>query len=313
MESMLKGTSRLGVVVTILFMVLLVGCTASSQAPKPGDTATVAPSSVTSPTDVPTVGKSVPNVGVVGGAPAPATTIAPQQGVAVGAPAVAPSAVTIASQPAFVSPVSPPQPSMIHGIVVSGSGNVSARPDTAVASAGVQSRAATAQEAQAQNNQTMQAVINAVKALGIPDKDIVTNGVSVYPVYEQGQFISGYSASNGVTVTVEKIDQAGAVLDAATKAGANVESGLRFTIKDDTALRNQALTEAAADAKSKANALAGALGLQISSVESVSESSTSVPYITAPRALASAAGAPAVPVEPGQIDVTAQVTIVFGY
>jgi uncharacterized protein YggE len=84
-------------------------------------------------------------------------------------------------------------------------------------------------------------------------------------------------------------------------------------LKNDTQVRDQALQAAAADAKSKATALAGALGLQISSVQSVSEGVVATP-INVPRVAAAAQGAaPSVPVEPGEMTVTAQVTVVFGY
>jgi hypothetical protein len=203
-----------------------------------------------------------------------------------------------------------------HGIMVSGSGRVSLRPDQAVVTAGVQTRGRTAQEAQSENNKAMNAVIAAIKGLGIPDKDVQTNGVSLYPIFDQqGQTISGYTASNNVSVIVEKIDQAGPVLDAAVKAGANQATNVVFGLKDETAARNKALTLAAADAKSKAEALAGSLGLHISGVQSVSEGVTSRPIVqpAAGRAMAATDSAASVPVEPGEVDVTAQVTIVFNF
>src|SRR5579884_3782877 len=214
-----------------------------------------------------------------------------------------------------VSP--PPQPSpgaTSRGIAVSGTGRVEARPDEAIVQAGVSTRAQTAQDAQAQNNQQMQSVLNAIKALGIPDKDIQTTGVSLYPVITEGNTVNGYNATNNVRITVENIDQAGAVLDAAVKAGANTSSGISFGFKDETALRNKALAAAAADARSKADALAAALGLQISGVQSVTESQVSIPVpLAVPRASVSPAAAPSVPVEPGQQTVTAEITIVFSY
>ncbi|HUX88773.1 MAG TPA: SIMPL domain-containing protein [Chloroflexota bacterium] len=199
-----------------------------------------------------------------------------------------------------------------HGIVVTGNGTVSAPPDEAFVSAGVQTRATTAQDAQSQNNQTMQAVINAIKALGIPERDIQTSGISLYPIITQNQTVSGYNASNNVTVTVENINQAGAVLDAAVKAGANTATNVRFGFKDDTTLRNKALAVAATDARSKADALAKALGLTVTGIQSVSESATSVPFPLR-SAGASLAAPAAVPVEPGEMSVNAQVTIVFSF
>jgi uncharacterized protein YggE len=160
----------------------------------------------------------------------------------------------------------------------------------------------------------MQAVIAAIKGIGIPDKNIQTNGVSLYPIYDQGQTISGYNASNNVVVTVDDVNQVGAVLDAAVRAGANQATNVQFGFKDESALRNQALAAAAADARGKADALAGALGLQITGIESVAEGGVSTPILQQPRPLAVAAAAPAAaPIEPGELEVVAQVTVVFGY
>ncbi len=271
------------------------------------------------------VSEVTPAATPAGSAAAPAPGIAPARGpagpaVAGSAPAVAPGAPSgpgLAAQPSSavvsqVVPVPTPAAGFVRGIVVSGTGRVAVRPDQAVVTAGVQTRAATAQQAQDQNNRLMQAVIDAIKALKIPDRDVQTSGISLYPIMEQGQTVTGYSASNNVTVTVENVDQVGAVLDAAVRAGANQATGIRFGLKDATAARNKALAAAAADARSKADALATALGLQISGILSVSEQSTGGPIVVGPRP-AAAAAAESVPVEPGELDVTAEVTIVFGY
>ncbi|MGH2457494.1 MAG: SIMPL domain-containing protein [Chloroflexota bacterium] len=230
---------------------------------------------------------------------------------AVGVASAAPAGVSLAvpNEPATAAPAGAQ-----HGIQVTGNGEIQARPDQAIVDVGVQTRATTAQEAQANNNTTMQAVINAIKTMNVPDKDIRTSGVSLYPIIEQNNLVSGYNASNSVIVTVENIDQTGAVLDAAVKAGANTSTSVRFGFKNETTLRNQALAAAAADAKSKAQALASALGLQISGVESVTEGQVIIPRpFIAAAGVRSAAAAPSVPIEPGQQSVTAEVTVVFGY
>ncbi|HLZ07323.1 MAG TPA: SIMPL domain-containing protein [Chloroflexota bacterium] len=236
----------------------------------------------------------------------------------VGAPAVSglgraqPAAAPMSSVASFPQPIAPaPAADAVHGIVVSGSGRVNLRPDQATVTAGVQTQGRTAQEAQTENNQSMNAVVAAIKGLGIPDKDIQTVGVSLYPMFNQGQTVSGYTASNNVSVLVENVDQAGPVLDAVVKAGANESSNVQFGLKDETAARNQALALAATDARSKADALAGALGLKITGVQSVSESSGSNPIVVSPMAMTSAPSAPTIPIQPGELGVTAQVTIVF--
>ncbi len=273
---------------------------------------------------------STPVAGVTAPAIAPGAPLAPQKppvggGQTVGAPgnsaivAAAPaqgfagSTSAIAAQP--IPAVQTAQPSSVRGIVVSGTGQATARPDQATVSAGVQTRGRTAQEAQSANNQAMQAVIAAIKALGIPDNKIQTNGVSLYPNYDQGQSINGYNATNNVVVTVDNVDQVGSVLDAAVKAGANQATNVRFGFKDETTLRNKALASAAADARGKADALAAALGLKVSGIESVAEGNVSMPIVyNQPKPFAGAAASQAsAPIEPGELNVTAEVTIVFGY
>lgn len=243
---------------------------------------------------------------------------------AAGAPAVGPSgggtARNVSGGPAVVSANRAdllPQPVatavLARGITVTGTGQVTARPDEAIVTVGVQTRAPTARDAQEGNNRTMQAVLAAIKALGIPDQDIQTTGVFLYPVIEHGNTISGYNAANNVTVLVEKVDQAGAVLDAAVKAGANTAGNVRFAFKDETALRNRALAAAATDARSKADAIASAMGLKITGVESISEGSVVIPRPLAAPGMAAPAAAPSVPIEPGQQTITATVTAVFGF
>jgi len=259
--------------------------------------------------------------GVAGASTARGVPVAGGVVVQGGSAAAGPAAGVVTSAPAAISGraevVQPPPSSATgsaRGIEVTGLGQIEAQPDEAIVDAGVQTRAATAQDAQATNNKTMQAVLDAIKAVGIPAKDIQTTDVSLYPIIDQGDTVSGYNASNSVTVTVENVGQAGAVLDAAVKAGANTANGIRFTFKDQTTLRNKALAAAAADARSKADVLAAALGLQISGVQSVTEGQVNIPIpFAAPRALAGAAPSQAVPVEPGQQTVTAEVTVVFGY
>ena len=295
---------------TLLFGGALSGCSIGGAVAQPTNTPPAA-----NPQPAISQLATVPAGGVTAEAPA----AEPGRGVAVPesravppAPAmVAPAVGAVA--PSYVPPVTGSAPMVDKGIAVTGVGQVSARPDKAVVSAGVQTRALTAQEAQASASQTMQAVIDAIKALGIAERDIQTSGVSLYPVIEESNVVSGYTASNTVTVTVQDVSQAGAVLDAVVKAGANVAGGVTFGFQEEEGLRNQALAAAAVDARSKAEALAGALGLKISGVESVSEGAVDVPRpFYGPQPLA-AESAPAVPIEPGEQTVTAQVTVVFGY
>ena len=211
-----------------------------------------------------------------------------------------------------------PLPSGQSGIAVTGEGQVSAAPDQALVNLGVQTEAPSAQAAIQANSQAMAAVIAAVQGAGIPAANIRTVGVNVSPVMAPARpgegtppQTVGYRATNTINVTVDDVTRAGAVLDAGIGAGANVANGLRFGFKDDAALRRQALDLAARAARSDAEALAGALGVRISGVTSVEElgGGGGGPVPLAARAEASNA----VPVEPGQLTVTANVRIVFNF
>ena len=202
-------------------------------------------------------------------------------------------------------------PTTQRGIVVSGTGHVSAKPDRAMVSAGVQSRAATAREAHDATNRTMQAVIAAIKGMGIPDTAIRTSGIALYPTSDDKNAITGYAAMNTVTVTVDDVNQAGAVLDTAVGAGANTGGNVQFTLKDPTTLRNQALVAAIGDAKAKSAVVAEAIGIATPGILAVSEGGVSEPVLAAADGRGAAAGS-ATPIEPGEITVTAQVSVTFG-
>lgn len=197
------------------------------------------------------------------------------------------------------------------GIAVVGEGSVTVAPDMAIVSAGVQTRAQTAKDAQAQNSTAMSTVLAQIKALGIAEKDIQTSGISLYPVNDNNNQPSGYQAINTVTVRVQDVASAGAVLDAATGAGANTNVSIRFGLKDSSAAKSQALEAAAKDAQGKAAAIAKGIGVQLGAVESaVEESSSPVP---ASDVRLVAAAAPSVPVQPGELTVTAQVRVTYSY
>jgi uncharacterized protein YggE len=201
-------------------------------------------------------------------------------------------------------------------ITVMGEGSASGSPDVAYVTVGVQTQGPTATEATAENSRRMTAVLDALRALGVASQDLQTSGLSVTPQYSapNRQEIIGYQATNQVVVTVNVVDQAGPLLDAALAAGANRVGGLRFGIRDTGLLRQQALAEATRQARAKADALAAGLGLRVVGVSSVAEESAVAPL---PRPVAAAAPAegpapaPPPPVEAGELRVTARVRVAF--
>lgn len=198
-----------------------------------------------------------------------------------------------------------------HTITVSGQGAVQVTPDQAALTVGVQTRADTAQAASSDNATKMTAVINAIEALGIPAKNITTSQLSIYFDTEKSQYV----VSNNVTVTIDDISIVGKVLDAAVTAGANASYDLNFGLKDPTAANTQALKAAVANARQRADTIAGSLGVTISGVGSAQSTSYNVVpvYAAASKAAPAPAAAPPPPVSGGQLTVTADVTVVYTF
>jgi len=204
-------------------------------------------------------------------------------------------------------------------IVVTGSGDVAAAPDRAAVNLGAVSEAKQAMEAQKQINQIMQRVVKDIKALGIADEKIRTDRLSLYPVYSnpgrktdqepEAPRIVGYRAANTVRVQVDDLDRVGSVIDAGITAGANQLASLSFELRDDGKYRQQALKIAAQEARVKAEAIATAMSLQLGEVVEIREEGARMPY-PAERKYAAPASA-GTPIQPGQIEVSAGVSIRF--
>jgi uncharacterized protein YggE len=195
------------------------------------------------------------------------------------------------------------------GITVTGTGSVRAAPDRAEFSFGVETQGQTGDEALAKNNTVVQKVIDAIKAAGVAAGDIQTQQVSVYPRYSSdGQQIVGFTATNSVSVKIRDVSKAGAVVDAAVKAGANQVYGPTFSIGDQSALYRNALDDAYADARSKAEALADITGVSLGQVINVVEGGL-FPIPLAGGGAAEDAAAP--PIEPGLQEIQASLTVTF--
>jgi hypothetical protein len=153
-------------------------------------------------------------------------------------------------------------------IVVTADAIVTAKPDQAQIDIGVVTQSATAEAATAENAQRVDATIKSIRKVLGSGNEIKTIGYSVNPVYRYPKeggtpSITGYSVSNVVQVTTNDLAAVGHLIDAATASGANTIRQLRFSLKDDQAVRLRALAEAASKAKARAQAMAAALGLQI--------------------------------------------------
>jgi uncharacterized protein len=194
-----------------------------------------------------------------------------------------------------------------NGITVQGTGSVSAAPTVAQLWFGVESQGATAKAALAANGAEMRKVLAALRAAGVTD--LKTQSVNLNPRYTENSGVQGFTASNSVSATVTQLAKAGAVIDAAVAAGANQVSGPMLAHAQPAALYRQALRNAVEEARASAQALAAASGLTLGRITSVTESGAApTPLFAAARA-ADEAGS--TPIEPGQQEVTATVTVTF--
>ncbi len=202
----------------------------------------------------------------------------------------------------------------VNTVTASGAGTAQAVPDTAEMSFGVTTTSSNAKTALDDASKVAEQIASAVKKQGIADEDIQTQDVSVYPqtVDQDGkQVITGYQASLSVRVKVRDIAKLGEVISAANAAGANSISGPTFTIDDPAPARAEAIDEAVADARKSAEAMAEAAGKSVGEVLSMSSSDVGM-VAEAMYGQADMAGAARdVPIEPGQLDITANVVVVF--
>ena len=197
---------------------------------------------------------------------------------------------------------------------VSGDASTYVIPDTVSISIGVITRAPTAKEASDKNAVSMNAVMNALKNLGLQDRDIRTSFISIQPEYNYSRDggspdIVGYSASNNVQITTTMIDKISDILDKSVSAGANQVSGISFMVSEEKQkqIRDELLSNAVNDAKSKADNLAKSLDVRIVDVKTISISEGAQPF---PLTQAVAEKA-ATPIQPGESRVTLSVQVTY--
>jgi len=204
-------------------------------------------------------------------------------------------------------------------ITIQGTGKISAAPDVAVLSLGVTSDGMSVKDVQTQNTQKMNAIIAALKAMNIANKDIQTSNYSIYPKYDwtnNRQNLTGYTVSQNVTVKIRNLDSTGDVLAKAGELGMNQTGGVQFTIDEPQKLQADAREKAIQDAKQKAQQLADQLGLSVVKVVTFSENFGGSPIVS-PMVKAMDVGmaapsvAPSPDIQSGSLDVTSDVSVTF--
>ena len=219
--------------------------------------------------------------------------------------------VIVSASPATAQP----PPSVGPVIVTSGEGVVKQAPDRGWVTIAAESRARSAQEAQRLNTEAMSAVNDRLKAAGIAADAIQTTGYNLQPEFDYAngkQTLRGYVARNQVQVRVDALPKIGEVIAAAVATGATNVSGVRFDLKDRDTVERQALTLAVRDARRRADAAASGASVQIDRVIRIEEQRDTI-EIPRPMPMGMAmmrSEAPqAVPIEAGEIEVRARVTL----
>lgn len=226
--------------------------------------------------------------------------------------------VVMGAAPALAAPADAaadaPAPACQPGVIeVTGQGHARVAPDLAVLRLGVSTSADSAGAAMAANNAAQAAVIGAIRDAGVADGDIQTAGLSLSPQidYEArgAGRVTGYQASNLVSVRVADLTRLGAVVDGAVAAGATDIQGLEFSAENAQAAQDRARADAVAQATHRAGVLAQAAGLALGPVLAIRDGADQG---GAPGPMmAMEARAAAVPVEAGSVDLGAQVSMRF--
>ncbi len=201
-------------------------------------------------------------------------------------------------------------------VTVSATHTVYLVPDKAEVNLGVRTRNASVTQAQQQNSETVNAVIEAVKALGVDEKSIRTGNYSIYQDYNYNtNTVSAHVVSTSLTVKDLDIELAGEVLQKAVEAGANEANGIRFTCSGYDEAYDEALAGAVEDARAKAETLAEASGKTLGEVHSLTEGyqNTYAKYSSSNIAVeeATADSADMRVMMPGESEIAAQVTVTF--
>jgi len=206
----------------------------------------------------------------------------------------------------------------VRTLSVNGVGEVKLKPDVAYIYIGVHTEAASAADAVASNNLQTDALINSLKAAGVDEKDLSTSNFSIWPNTQyspDGQAVgTTYVVDNSVYVAVRDLDTLGDLLDSAISAGANSINSIQFDVADKSQALKDARARAVENAKAQAQELAAAAGVQLGEISSIGFCESSpMPYFDGRGGGGGGAaeGAAAVPIQPGQLTLTATVNLTY--
>ena len=208
-------------------------------------------------------------------------------------------------------------------IHASGTGNIIGSPDRAQVTFSVQTENSDVKAAQADNAVNMNKVIDELVASGITPDALKTTGYNIYPLYEDSTVIltpkvKTYQVTNTLIVTLHDVNKTGDVIDVAVANGVNQATSIQFMLSDEQSqmLRAEALKKAVQQARADADTVAAAMGTTITGVSNADISGGYSPVLFQnyqnDLSAGSKAAAPT-PIQPGDVTVTAQVSITYTF
>ena len=201
-------------------------------------------------------------------------------------------------------------------MTVVGRGEAHGRPDLAVVTVGVVTQASTAAEALSANTGAMRALMEVLQKHEIESRDIQTVRFDVTPQRRHDQRgraepeIVGYQVTNQVRVRLRDLQRLGTLLDEMVREGANRVQNVVFAVDDPQPLEDEARRQAVADARRKAELYAEAAGVTLGPTVRIQDQWVGIPRPPEPQFRALAVQE-AVPVEPGELTITAQITLTY--
>ena len=226
------------------------------------------------------------------------------------------SSIAVAPALAQTMPVAPamiPDGTLLD---ITATGKTTRVPDLATIRAGVVTQAPTAAAALSDNANRMSAVLSALKRAGIQPRDVATANVSLQPQYRyednKPPVITGYQATNTVSIRFRDIAKSGAILDALVAQGANQIDGPNLSLDQPDAALDEARVDAVKRAQARAQLYAKAAGLSVSRILTIAEGGEIAgPPPPMPVYRMAAAKAADTQVLPGESDITVTITVRF--
>lgn len=205
---------------------------------------------------------------------------------------------------------------------VTGQAVITTAPDTARIILGVETTSTSVNAATSANAERMATVLEALKDLGIPNSHVATSGYTIYSYRDiyQGSTVDGaqeqtiYNVQNKVTVTTDRLDEVGRIVDAAVQAGANQIQSVSFDLADKELLQLEALDAATKQAMGKARAMAESAGVSLGGISGMEEEyGTYAPFNESVQKMAQGLGDAGTSITPGEVEVRAVVKMTFWF